>query len=59
MLGALDEQLVPGAPLAERLDPLLRVDEVERTRERVAELLEEGCMPDPSGRSPAIPWPAL
>ncbi|MFC3687626.1 SCO1664 family protein [Aquipuribacter hungaricus] len=58
-LGALDEELAPDGPLAARLDPLLRTDEVARTRERVLELLEEGEMPDPSGRWPAIPWPAL
>lgn len=58
-LGDLDEQLAAGAPLARRLAPLLRTDEVARTRERVAELLEEGTMPDPAGHWPAIPWPAL
>ncbi len=58
-LGELDEQLAPDGPLAARLHPLLRLDEVARTRERVAALLEEGTMPDPSGHWPAIPWPAL
>jgi len=58
-LGRLDEELAPRGPLAERLHPLLRRDEVARTRERVAELLSEGTMPEASGRWPAIPWPAL
>jgi len=58
-LGRLDEELAPGGPLAELLHPLLRLDEVERTRERVAELLTEGTLPEASGRWPAIPWPAL
>ena len=58
-LGRLEEELAPGGPLAERLHPLLRLDEVARTRERVAELLAEGTLPEASGRWPAIPWPAL
>lgn len=59
LLGRLDEELAPGGPLAGRLHPLLRRDEVERTRERVTELLEQGTMPEASGGWPAIPWPAV
>lgn len=58
-LRRLDELLAPGAALAEQLHPLLRIDEVERTRERVAELLETGRMPEPAGGWPSIPWPAV
>lgn len=59
VLRRLDGLLAPGAELAERLHPLLRIDEVERTRERVAELLEIGEMPEPAGGWPSIPWPAV
>ena len=59
LLGHLHDELAPRAPLAGLLHPLLRTDEVRRTRGRAAELLREGAMPDPSGHWPAIPWPAL
>jgi uncharacterized repeat protein (TIGR03843 family) len=55
----LHDLLAPGAPLAEQLAGLLRVAEVERTRERVAQLLAEATMPAPTGGWPAIPWPAI
>jgi len=58
-LGRLQEGLEPGAQLSDLLERLLRLDEVKRTRERLAELLEDGCMPEPSDGWPAIPWPAL
>ncbi len=45
-LRTLEEQLAPAGELAGRLHPLLRLDEVARTRERVAALLEQGCMPE-------------
>jgi uncharacterized repeat protein (TIGR03843 family) len=55
----LHDLLEPGAGLAAGLAGLLRADEVERTRERVAELLADATMPAPTGGWPAIPWPAL
>ncbi len=58
-LDHLADALADGSPLTEMLERLLRLDEVERTRERVAELRDGGTMPEPSGGWPSIPWPAI
>jgi uncharacterized repeat protein (TIGR03843 family) len=44
-------------PLGTALGDLLFVDEIEATRERVAELLATGVFPGPNPEWPAIPWP--
>jgi uncharacterized repeat protein (TIGR03843 family) len=51
--------LAPAGALAEQLAEHLRLDEVEATHARVADLLADGEMPGPDGRWPAIPWPAF
>ncbi|WP_380168148.1 SCO1664 family protein [Jannaschia sp. R86511] len=58
-LAHLADALADGAPLSDMLERLLRLDELDRTRERVAELLDAGVMPEPSGGWPSIPWPAI
>lgn len=45
-------------PLAE-LDHLITVDEVARTRRRLARLLRAGAFPDPGPGWPSLPWPAF
>jgi uncharacterized repeat protein (TIGR03843 family) len=59
VLRRLDGQLAPGAELDRRLAPLLTGDELAALRERVADLLESGVHPEPSGEWPAVPWPPI
>lgn len=42
--------------LGERLTSFVRPEEVAATRQRVADLLERGALPMPTGRMP-VPWP--
>jgi uncharacterized repeat protein (TIGR03843 family) len=59
VLTSLRDGLAPGGPLSTRLEELITVGEVAATRVRVAELLESGKHPEPSGEWPAIPWPPV
>lgn len=43
--------------LRERLEELLRVDEVDAVAERCERLLRRGVLPSPRGGWPSIPWP--
>lgn len=45
--------------LADRLAPLLSVDELVELGRRVESLMVTGRMPRPAGTWPAIPWPAF
>jgi uncharacterized repeat protein (TIGR03843 family) len=47
------------SPLRLRLGELLAAEEVEATAQRCRGLLAELRMPVPTGRWPAIPWPAF
>jgi uncharacterized repeat protein (TIGR03843 family) len=59
-LARLRELLVTGADgVSARLAGLLSAEELDALGERVAGLLEGDVMPLPSGRWPAIPWPAF
>jgi len=49
----------PDSGLCRRLGELLSLREVEATRQRCRDLLAELRMPVPTGRWPAIPWPAF
>jgi uncharacterized repeat protein (TIGR03843 family) len=59
-LGRLSEDVAAaGGPLREALDQLLSPAEVAKLRTRCDDLLAHDRMPLPSGRWPAIPWPAF
>ncbi len=49
----------PKSPTAVRLGGLLAAEEVAATRDRLRALLADLRMPVPTGRWPAIPWPAF
>jgi uncharacterized repeat protein (TIGR03843 family) len=49
----------PRSGLAVRLRTMVTHDEVAMTMSRCRRLLRSGRMPSPSGRWPAIPWPAF
>ncbi len=57
MLTALRAAL--DADLGTRLEELLTVAEVRKTRRRVERLLGSGRHPEPSGDWPAVPWPPM
>ncbi|MFE9775397.1 SCO1664 family protein [Streptomyces sp. NPDC005931] len=59
VLRGLAGALVPGAPLATRLAPLITPAELDATRARVEALLTTGTHPEPTGEWPAIPWPPV
>ena len=43
--------------LGRRLADLLSTEEIDALAERCARLIDDGCFPAPSGRTPAVPWP--
>ena len=53
----LDLRTGLGGDLGDSLSELLADDEVTATRQRLDELLEDGCFPEPDPDRPAIPWP--
>ena len=59
VLAALEADLAPGTPLAERLGALLTAAEVDALRARVTRLRATGRHPVPSGEWPSIPWPPV
>ncbi|MGW1748607.1 SCO1664 family protein [Streptomyces sp. NPDC002092] len=59
VLKSLQEALAAQGALATRLTGLITDAELDATRARVAELLETGKHPEPSGEWPAIPWPPV
>jgi uncharacterized repeat protein (TIGR03843 family) len=59
VLTAMDGDLDDDGPLRGALAPLLSRAEIERTRERVEELLARGRHPRPGHGRPMIPWPAF
>jgi uncharacterized repeat protein (TIGR03843 family) len=58
-LTTMDADLDDAGPLREALAPLLARSEIERTRERIADLLAKGRYPRPGRGRPMIPWPAF
>ncbi|WP_234331914.1 SCO1664 family protein [Streptomyces sp. NRRL S-87] len=59
VLRKLASETADGGPLATRLAELITAAELAAVRDRVAQLLETGRHPVPSGQWPAIPWPPV
>lgn len=58
-LTGLLHRLEEGSELVALLGPLLTATEISAVRERCRRLLARGCLPEPSGAWPSIPWPAF
>jgi uncharacterized repeat protein (TIGR03843 family) len=59
VLTAMETDLDDDGPLRAALAPLLSRAEIERTRERIVDLLAKGRHPRPGHGRPMIPWPAF
>jgi hypothetical protein len=57
-LRRLQEALAEGAPLSQALERMLSRAEMRALRQRVYELLQDGCFPEP-GVGRVVPWPLV
>ncbi|MER0244015.1 SCO1664 family protein [Streptomyces sp. HSW2009] len=59
VLRRLSAELADSTPLAARLAELITAAEIEALRDRIADLVQSGRHPEPSGQWPPIPWPPV